>query len=182
MLQVVWRVEALALPPLLLTCARCARSSSFVCTERFRVNANGGRVDVWLLYQCLACAETHKQRVLRRVRVADLSRGLLESYQADEPALVRRWAFASGCGLEVSFRVERPPLPAHGLLRARIEQPEPCGARWDRLLAREIGWSRSQVARAAEQGGLRVNGGASLRRAVADGDDLEASLGAAASG
>lgn len=181
MLQVVWRVEALALPSLLLACARCARTSSFVCTERFRVNANGGRLDVWLLYRCPACDETHKQRVLRRVRVADLSRGVLESYQGDEPALARRCAFASGRGMEVPFRVERPPLPADGVLYARIEQPEPCAARWDRLLAREFGWSRARVARAAEQGSMRVNGGASLRGAVADGDVLEAALGAAPS-
>jgi hypothetical protein len=181
-LQVIWRVEALALPPLLLACPRCAGTSSFVCTERFRVNANGGRLDVWLLYQCLACAETHKQRVLRRARVAELSRELLEGYQGDEPALVRRWAFASGRGAEVPFCVERPPLAPSGLLRARIEQPEPCGARWDRLLASELGWSRAQVARAVERGLLRVNGGGGVRRAVADGDDLEVALGATQSG
>ncbi len=178
MLQVIWRVETLALPTLLLACPRCARTSCFVCTERFRVNANGGRLDVWLLYRCPACAETHKQRVLRRVRVAELSRELLEGYQGDEPALVRRSAFASGRGAEVPFRVERPPLPADGLLCAQIEQPEPCGARWDRLLAGELGWSRSQIARAEEQGRLRVNCEASVRRVVAAGDCLEAVLGA----
>ena len=182
MLQVIWRVEALALPALLLACARCARSSSFVCTERFRVNANGGRLDVWLLYQCLDCAEVHKERVVRRARVVEVSPKLLDGYQVDEPTLVRQCAFASGRGAEVPFRVERPSLPASGLLRARIEQPEPCGARWDRLLASELGWSRAQVARAAEQGRLRVNGAGGLRRAVADGDDLEAALGAAPSG
>ena len=178
MLQVVWRVEALALPPLLLPCPRCARTSSFTCTERSRVNANGGRLDVWLLYQCLACAEVHKDRLVRRARVADFSRELLDAYQGDQAALVRRSAFASGRGrgLDVPFRVERPPLPANGLLCARIDQPELCGARWDRLLAGELGWSRTQVARAAEQGRVRVNGGRDVRRVVADRDSLEVAL------
>ena len=180
MLQVVWRVEALALPPLLLPCPRCARTSSFTCTERSRVNANGGRLDVWLLYQCLACAETHKQRVLRRVRVADLSRELLESYQGDEPALVRRCAFAAGRGVEVVHRVVRPALPEAGTLLARIEQAEPCGARWDRLLARELAWPRSRSTREVERGNVRVNGAAELRRTVVDGDLLALSLSAPA--
>jgi hypothetical protein len=143
-----------------------------LCTERFRVNANGGLLDVWLLYRCAACAEVHKQRVERRVRAAALPSELLAGYQGDAPALVRRCAFAAGSGAEVPYRVERPPLPTSGPLVARIEQPEPCGVRWDRLLARELGWARSRVAREALQRGVLVNARAELRRLVADADVL----------
>ncbi len=180
MLQVVWRVEALALPALALHCARCAHLSSFDCTERFRVNANGGLLDVWLLYRCHACAEVHKQRVLRRVRAATMPAERIESYQGDAPVLVRRCAFAAGRGAEVAHRVVRPALPEAGTLLARIEQAEPCGARWDRLLARELAWSRSRSAREAERGNVRVNGAAELRRTVADGDLLALALSAPA--
>lgn len=170
----VWRVEALGLPALSLPCARCARVSSFHTTERFRVNANGGRLDVWLLYRCACCAEVHRQRIERRVRAAALAPALLDGYQADAPALVRRCAFAAGGGAEVAYRVVREPLPERGVLCARIEQAEPCGVRWDRLLARELRWSRAQVERSAASAALRVNGANDLRRAVADGDVLEA--------
>ena len=176
MLQVVWRVEALALPALSLPCARCACVSSFLCTERFRVNANGGLLDVWLLYRCETCDALHKQRVKRRVRADALQRDLLAGYQADEPSLVRRCAFAAGGGAEVAYRVVREPLPASGLLRALIDQPEPCGVRWDRMLASELGWTRSRVAREAERGALRVNGGEKLRGMVMQRDVLEVDL------
>jgi hypothetical protein len=171
-LPLVWRVEALALPALSLPCARCARTSRFECAERFRVNANGGLLDVWLLYRCVACAELHKQRVQRRVRTGALPRGLLAAYQGDARAEVRRCAFAAGGGAEVAYRVVREPLPAGGALRVRIAQREPCGVRWDRLLARELGWSRSRLAREAERGGVRVNGAAELASTVRDGDAL----------
>jgi hypothetical protein len=172
-LQVVWRVEALSLPALSLPCARCERVSAFRCTERFRVNANGGLLDVWLLYRCEACAEVHKERIHRRVRTDALAPALLDAYQGDSPAAVARCAFAAGRGAEVAYRVVRDALPACGALRARIEQPEPCGLRWDRLLARELGWSRSRLLREMERGSVRVNAGAELRRIVADGDVLE---------
>jgi hypothetical protein len=175
-LQSLWRVEALALPTLSLPCPRCAQLSAFVCTERFRVNANGGLLDVWLLYRCSVCDAGHKHRTLRRVRPAALARERLDGYQGDAPALVRACAFAAGRGAEVPYRVVRPPLPPSGAVSARIAQPEPCGARWDRLLARELGWSRSRLAREAERGALRVNGGDALRRAVCDGDALELAL------
>jgi len=169
----VWRVEALALPALSLRCARCARVSSFHCIERFRVNANGGLLDVWLLYRCETCAEVHKQRIERRVRADVLPRDVLAGYQADQPALARRCAFAAGNGAEVPVRVVRDAVLLNGALRAVIAQPEPCGVRWDRLLARELGWSRARVAREASAGRLRVNGCADARRIVRDGDALE---------
>ena len=138
------------------------------------MNANGGLLDVWLLYRCEACDTVHKQRVLRRVPAAALPQELLAGYQGDSAALVRRCAFAAGGGGEVAYRVVRELLPACGAVVARIEQPEPCGVRWDRLLARELGWPRSRVAREAAAGHVRVNGAADLRRLVADGDVLSA--------
>jgi len=167
----VWRVEALELPTLPAHCARCASPRRFVCTERFRVNANGGRLDVWLLYRCPVCETVLKQRVLRRAGVPEIPRADLEGYQADAPGLVRRVAFARGTPHPLAYRVTRPPLP-NGELRARIAQPEPCGVRWDRLLARELGWPRARVARAWSDGVLRVRGARSLSHAVTDGDEL----------
>ncbi len=173
MLQSLWRVEALALPALSLPCARCARLSAFACTERFRVNANGGALDVWLLYRCAVCDAVHKHRVERRVRPSALPRERLDGYQADAPALVRACAFAAGRGAETPYRVVRAAVPEGAPFGARIVQPEPCGARWDRLLARELGWSRARLAREVERGAVRVNGSAELRRVVCDGDALE---------
>ena len=173
MLHLVWRVEALALPALTLPCARCARVCAFHCTERFRVNANGGVLDVWLLYRCAACAEVHKERIQRRVRPDALPRGLLDAYLRDDPAELRRCAFARGGGAAVAWRVERAPLPGGCALRVRIEQPEPCGVRWDRLLASELAWSRARVEREVAAGRVRVNGAADLRRVVRDRDEAD---------
>jgi hypothetical protein len=144
------------------------------------VNANGSRLDVWLLYCCEVCTEVHKQRVERRVPAGALSREQLAAYQGNAPTEVRRCAFAAGRGAEVAYRVTREPVPTCGALRAHVAQPEPCGVRWDRFLARELGWSRARLAREVANGRVRVNGRLALEREVADGDvlglDLTASV------
>ncbi|RIK91863.1 MAG: thioredoxin domain-containing protein, partial [Proteobacteria bacterium] len=49
--------------------------------------------------------------------------------------------------------------------------PEPCGVRWDALLARELGWSRTRVARARAGGAIRIEAHGHART-VAHGDAL----------
>ncbi len=172
----LWRLEATALPAWITACPRCARSRAFRCAERFRVNASGARLDVWLLYRCPDCGLAHKRSLLRRTPVARLAPGSLEAYQADAPERVRAAAFAFGVGAEeLPYRVLRPPLPARGGLAARIEAPEPVGVRWDLFLARELAWSRSRVARAFASGAARLSRGGP-RACVRDGDELRLDL------
>lgn len=53
-------------------CAGCGRKARFESTEKFRVNANGGRLDVWMIYACAHCGHTYNLPIFERVRVSDL--------------------------------------------------------------------------------------------------------------
>ena len=48
-------------------CAKCGSKSRFVNTNKFRVNANGNKIDIWLIYQCAKCRHTLNLTVLERV-------------------------------------------------------------------------------------------------------------------
>ena len=48
-------------------CAGCGRKEHFINTKRFRVNANGNRLDVWLIYQCEKCKHTLNLPIYERV-------------------------------------------------------------------------------------------------------------------
>jgi hypothetical protein len=169
---VLWRVEVLATPAWHDTCVRCRRLAPYDSTGKFRVNAKGERYDVWLLYRCRDCGETKKRRLAHRRLASELPGGApLAAYLENDAALARRHAF----GFEpapreaLPYRVRRPPLPDAGALAARIVQPEPCGARWDRFLAQQLGWTRSRVARAAACGALVLPEAGALSRPVRDG-------------
>lgn len=50
-------------------CAICGCKSVFVNTNNFRVNANGNRIDVWLIYQCSKCKHTYNLTIFERQKV-----------------------------------------------------------------------------------------------------------------
>ena len=47
-------------------CATCDKKTSFHNSKRFRVNANGNKVDVWLIYNCEKCKHTLNLSVYER--------------------------------------------------------------------------------------------------------------------
>ena len=165
-------LRPLAAPPWPEHCTRC-KHPELSSTGRFRVNANGSRHDVWLIYRCDRCNARRGRRLWRRVHAAGVP---LDGYRRSDPALALEHAFAFGAAAPIPYVVERPPLPECGVVVARIEQPFPCGVRWDRFLARELGWSRSRAAAALRRGDVRVSPRTRPGRAVRHGDRLEIRL------
>lgn len=47
-------------------CSGCGKKMYFVNTGRFRVNANGNKVDIWLIYQCARCKHSLNLTVYER--------------------------------------------------------------------------------------------------------------------
>lgn len=172
----IWRIEALAVPRWVQPCSGCRGVTPFESNECFRVNANGGRLDVWLLYGCCGCGATAKRSVLRRMRVTDIEPAQLDGYHRNDAALAWRHAFDVATAEPLPHRVVRPPLPASGLLDVAIEQPFACGLRFDALLAAELGWSRSRIARSFAAKQIELARGASLASRVRDGDAMRVAM------
>jgi len=170
--EVVWRVVPLATPRVLRPCARCAAIRPFVSTDKFRINAQQRRLDVWLLYACVECESTWKREILARCAPEEIAPDLYRRFLANDLDTAWRCAFAPGERLasDGAVRVERgggnaPPR------RIRLRVPYPCPVRLDRLLAQELGLSRSALQRAVQSGALTIDPGAAraLRRDVRDG-------------
>lgn len=64
---------------ILRNCPKCGNGSIYVSTNNFRVNANGNRIDVWLIYQCEKCRNTYNLTIYERMKPSFLKR---EEYQA----------------------------------------------------------------------------------------------------
>lgn len=60
-------------------CSGCGKKTHFINTERFRVNANGNKIDVWLIYQCENCKHTCNLTVYERQKHSSIPQ---EEYQA----------------------------------------------------------------------------------------------------
>lgn len=53
-------------------CSKCGRKTHFKNTKKFRVNANGNKLDVWLIYQCEKCKHTLNLAIYERQKVSSI--------------------------------------------------------------------------------------------------------------
>lgn len=53
-------------------CSGCGRKTSYRNTGKFRVNANGSKIDVWLIYQCENCRHTFNLPIYERRKTTDI--------------------------------------------------------------------------------------------------------------
>ncbi len=54
------------------SCPKCGRKTYYVNTKKFRVNANGNKLDVWLIYQCEECKHTLNIAIYERQKVSSI--------------------------------------------------------------------------------------------------------------
>jgi hypothetical protein len=92
-LRVQWTIIPGSAPELWLNCNRCRGTTRFRTSGKIRVNANGKRVDAWLIYKCTSCDNTWNRPVLERRHLSTIDPQLLASLQANDPDLSRQLAF-----------------------------------------------------------------------------------------
>ncbi|MGN1434069.1 MAG: DUF1062 domain-containing protein [Ruminococcus sp.] len=76
---------------ILHACSGCKRKQSFVNTDCFRVNANGNRLDVWLIYQCSKCRHTLNVPIFERISPAKLNKELYEKFLENNAELAEQY-------------------------------------------------------------------------------------------
>ena len=66
-------------------CGGCKKKQEFVNSGKFRVNANGDKIDVWLIYRCRKCKHTWNLVVYERIRPQKIPAALMARfYENDE--------------------------------------------------------------------------------------------------
>ncbi|MER6813675.1 DUF1062 domain-containing protein [Spirillospora sp. NPDC000708] len=152
-----WVVRRTRLPLLSLRCADCRSESATTGEGRFRVNANGKLLDVWLLVRCTSCDRTSKLTVHERAPVRSFDPAELHGYRVNDPDLVastlldpllaRRNRFA--LDWTGAWRLDAPSarLDEAWPVRVQVVFEDPVPVRPDRLIAQGLGVSRSEVLR-----------------------------------
>lgn len=152
-------------------CSGCGRKTYFRNTKRFRVNANGNKLDVWLIYQCENCKHTLNLTVYERQR-PDLipakeyecflsnDEGLAEEYGKKLPFFQKNKAEADLQNIEYQF-VKRREItgqpPCGQQVWITIQNPYGLRIRPERQIAEALGLSRSQVKKRMEQGEIQID-------------------------
>lgn len=168
-----WVVRRTRLPLLSVRCVDCRSESATTGEGRFRVNANGKLLDVWLLVRCVSCDRTSKLTVRERAPVSSFRPAELHGYGVNDPELVastlldpllaRRNRFT--LDWTGAWRLDTPSpawLDEAWPVQVEVVFEDPVPVRPGRLIARGLGLSRNEVLR-------RVKCDISLRRPTSAG-------------
>jgi len=135
----------------------CRSESATTGEGRFRVNANGKLLDVWLLVQCMSCNRTSKLTVHERAPVRSFDPAVLHGYHVNDPELVASrlldplLARRNHVSLDWTgaWRLDTPSVWLDAALPVLVEVvfEDPVPVRPDRLIAQSLGVSRNEVLR-----------------------------------
>ncbi|WP_237774075.1 DUF1062 domain-containing protein [Actinosynnema sp. ALI-1.44] len=165
----LWVVSELGLPAIVKACVSC-RSTRHRPSGKFRVNANGKLLDVWLLIGCELCGRTSKIPVHERVHVTALDHDRLVMFETNDPAMVRTLAMDAALAGRAGHRLDwtgtwrlDTDMPFYDLqsedtasleVLVRFELPVP--VRVEKLLRTGFGLSRTAVRELVGSGRVRL--------------------------
>ena len=65
-------------------CGGCGKKQEFLNTGKFRVNANGNNVDIWLIYRCKKCKHSWNLTIYERAKPGKIPTELFEAFQTND--------------------------------------------------------------------------------------------------
>lgn len=95
MQQIVWVVQYSTPPLALKYCKKCQKKTEHASSGRFRVNAQGKYLDIWLIYKCKNCRTTWNLPLYSRIKPESIDNRLLEQFYSNDGSLALQYAFST---------------------------------------------------------------------------------------
>ena len=151
-------------------CPGCGKKSRFTNTKKFRVNASGNRLDVWLIYQCEKCKHTYNLAIYERIKVSSVPEKEYKCFLCNDEQLAemygRTYHLFKKNNAEVDLealnfqftRLKEIMNSADHRHYVEIIIHNPCRLkiRPEKQIAEVLSLSRSQVKKLMEQGDIKI--------------------------
>jgi len=135
-------------------CGGCGCKSKYISTEEFRANANGNKVDVWLIYQCEKCKHTYNLSIYERVRPNEI-KAEYEYFLVNDKELALKYGMNKALFARnkaeidcesVTYRLEKIEIEEGSNEQGfMIENPYEIKLRTDKVISQVLGISRNEV-------------------------------------
>ncbi|WP_099466882.1 DUF1062 domain-containing protein [Konateibacter massiliensis] len=142
-------------------CSGCGSKAVFHNTNCFRVNANGNKIDVWLIYQCIKCKHTNNLTVYERRRPESLLRqeyeeflrnssGLAFQYGTDSQFFARNKAEVDWTQIKYMMKRQNDRMDGKELLFQKgdllvIRNPYLLKIRTDKIVSEILKFTRTRI-------------------------------------
>ncbi len=151
-------------------CAGCGKKTTFKNTKKFRVNANGNKLDVWLIYQCENCKHTFNLTIYERQKPSSIPANEYKSFLNNDEQLAeaygRNLQFFKKNKTEIDFqnvnyRIEKrkEETDKHDCRQQvliNIHNPYCLKLRPEKQIAEILSLSRSQVKKLIEKKKIEI--------------------------
>lgn len=169
-LRKLWLIVPDQLPAVIRRCPKCKGKTEFHNSGKFRVNANGKLLDVWLIYRCSHCDTSWNMTIIERANKENINKTEYEGFLSNSPSLAA--SYGSDRELFIKNKAEIAEIktgyhiletgtvaPVHesAYMEIQIKNPSGLKLRADALLAGELAVSRSQIKKWFD-GGLVISG------------------------
>jgi len=92
----------------------------FYCSEKFRINSNSTRIDIWLIYKCSKCDTTLKLTINKGVKPHDIPSELFNQFTNNDVNLAWKFAF------DRNFLKQNACVVQYTNVKYVVEGFEPC--------------------------------------------------------
>lgn len=163
MKKIIWEIEYLALPVVVKYCKKCGKISEFICSQKFRVNAQKKNIDVWLIYNCDYCNTTWNARVYQQISTQSIEKHDLDGFYQNSKAMVKKYAmdyeFLCKNGAD---GVELPPYTIMGedfslteIVELQIKNRYKLPVKISKIIREKLYLSQSEYLRLIENGDIK---------------------------
>lgn len=151
-------------------CPKCGRKSHYINTKKFRVNANGNKLDIWLIYQCAECKHTLNLAIYERKKASSITKEEYQCFLDNDEQLAERY----GKDMQL-FRTNKSDIDFdrlhYGVIKLHetkeisgfgeqiiitVKNPNQMKIRSEKQIAMVLGLSRNQVKSLLEKGEIEL--------------------------
>ena len=151
-------------------CPKCGRKSHYINTKKFRVNANGNKLDIWLIYQCAECKHTLNLAIYERKKASSITKEEYQCFLDNDEQLAERY----GKDMQL-FRTNKADIDFdrlhYGVIKLHetkeisgfgeqiiitVKNPNQIKIRSEKQIAMVLGLSRNQVKSLLEKGEIEL--------------------------
>lgn len=166
-----YRIRPIKSYELVKNCAGCGCKERFHNTNCFRVNANGNKLDVWLIYQCTKCKHTYNLSVYERRRPDSIPKDELSGFQNNSIELAMKYGtdigFFTRNRAEIAWEHMEYKLEAvhtgnstdfslHSACNILVHNESHIKVRPDKLLAEIMDLSRNKIQEMMQNGSITI--------------------------
>ncbi len=165
-----WELIPENLPIVKRSCPKCNEKTSYINSEKFRVNANKNNIDVWLIYKCEKCKSTWNMTIYERVKPCNINKQEYAGFLSNDRELAREYSFNSSIYNKnkvevvmdnINYRVVQRKLEAYYIkeneLVIELACKYPIELRMDKFLSDMLGISRSKIKSMLKEGVIFIN-------------------------